>query len=459
MHMFGRLWSLKKSERDKLFWMTAIFSLVITSYTICKEMKDIVFVATVGAGYVPLAKTISLFLLIPAILFYSYLVNRLRRYQLLCFYAIVYGVLGLVFAYFIAHPVIGLPNTDSDPWRLFGWIFYVFIEGYSPFVVSVTWAFTNSIFSPNEAKDSYGLLVAGSKIGGICSAAFGWFLLKPFVPWSSLAKQQLLLIIPSLVILVVPVVIFFLMRRVSGQFLHGYQAAYDYQKKAGNKKERPGIFAGLKLLVSQPYVLGIFSIIFFYEVVNAVLSFLRIVYARSAAVGLDQFGSKLFAITFGYHLLGFFIALFGTSALLRWLGERRCLLLIPIIIGLALFGFLAVGTFEALAVVFIIIRGINYGFFYPVRESLYIPTIKTVKFQSKAWIDAFGTKFAKGTGSQFNIVAQAVQKCLGSGAFYALHWLFFAVIIGCWTVVAILLGKRYAQAIESNEVIGAKKVK
>jgi len=452
-----RLWSLEKTERDKLFWVTVIFALVITAYTVCKEMKDIVFVAIVGEGYVPYAKLISIVVLIPAILFYSYLVNRLRRYQLLYFYTILYGVLGLIFAYLIGHPVIGMPNTDTDPWRLFGWIFYIFIEGYSPFIVSVAWAFTNSIFSPKEAKDGYGLMVAGTKIGGITSAAFGWLLLKPFIQWSSLTKQQVLVVFPSLVILLVPLVIFLLMRKVSGRFMHGYKAAYEYQKETAKKKKRPGIFAGLRLIISQPYVLGIFSIIFFYEVVNAVLSYLRIIYAKGASVGIDQFGSKLFAIALGYHLLGFFIAFFGTNALLRWLGERRCLLLIPLVIGLLLFGFLAIGTFEALAFVFIVMRAINYGFFYPVRESLYIPTIKTVKFQSKAWIDAFGTKFAKGTGSQFNIIARTVHSSFGTGAFQLLHWFFFAFIIGCWTVVAILLGKRYVTAIENDEVIGSQK--
>ncbi len=453
-----KLWLLDKNERDKLFWMTVVFALVITAYTVCKEMKDLVFVQIVGESYVNYAKLVSFVALIPAILFYSYLVNRIRRYQLLCFYTILYGILGLVFAYLLGHPVIGVSNTDTDPWRIFGWIFYIFIEGYSPFVVSVTWAFINSIFSPKEAKDSYGFLVAGSKVGGILSAAFAWFLLKPYIPLTSLVKHQILLVLPSLVILLVPFFVMLLMKRVSGHLLHGYEAAYEYQKEAAKKKETPGIFAGLKLLVQQPYILGIFSIIFFYEVLNAVLSFLRIIYAKGAAVSTDDFGSKLFALVIGYHLLGFVVALFGTNTLLRWFGERRCLILIPIVIAILLFGFLAFGTFGVLAFVFIAMRGINYGFFYPVRESLYIPTVKAVKFQSKAWIDAFGTKFAKSVGAEFNIVAVMVRNSFSQGMFQLFHWGFFTIILGCWIFVAILLGKRYVWAIEHDEVIGAQPV-
>ncbi|KKP95219.1 MAG: Plastidic atp adp transporter [candidate division TM6 bacterium GW2011_GWF2_36_131] len=459
LHSFKKLWTLNRDERSKLFWMIAVFALVIAAYTICKEMKDLIFVEIVGEDYVPKAKLVSLVVLIPAILFYSFLVNRLRRYQLLCFYAILYGILGLIFTYLLGHPTIGIPNTDQSPWRLFGWIFYIFIEGYSPFIVSVMWAFTNSIFSPKEAKDSYGLLVAGTKIGGILSAAFGWFLLKPIIPWSGLVKQQLLVLLPSLIILLVPIGIMLFIKNVSGHLLHGYEAAYDYQKEMAKKQERPGLFAGIKVLIQEPYVLGIFSIIFFYEVLNAVLSFLRIIYAKGAAVGVEDFGSKLFAMALGYHFIGFLIALFGTNALLRWLGERRCLILIPVVLGMLLFGFLAIGTYGALAFVFVAFRAINYGFFYPVRESLYIPTIKAVKFQSKAWIDAFGTKFAKATGSQFNILANLVRAGFGQGLFQLFHWVFFVVVLGCWTVVAVLLGKRYVTAIENNEVIGAEPLK
>ena len=84
-------------------------------------------------------------------------------------------------------------------------------------------------------------------------------------------------------------------------------------------------------------------------------------------------------------------------------------------------------------------RAINYGFSYPVRESLYIPTVKEIKFKSKSWIDAFGSKFAKPAGSTFNVFAEY----LGAGLIFAAYCIFFAGIIGVWVVAAILLGKRF----------------
>ena len=106
----------------------------------------------VGKEYVPLPRMMAMFMLIPAILFYSFLVDKIKRYQLLYVYSILYGIVGLFCVYLVGHPTIGLPNTEASPYRLFGWLFYFFIEGFSPFVVSVFWAFANSVYDPEGAK-------------------------------------------------------------------------------------------------------------------------------------------------------------------------------------------------------------------------------------------------------------------------------------------------------------------
>ncbi len=454
-NVFTRLRALERKEFLKLVGASAVFALVIMAYTILKELKDIVFVATVGIDYVPNAKLVAIFVLIPFILLYSYLVNRLRRHQLLCFYAVVYGFFGLVFAYLLGDPVHGLLNPITSPTRLLGWIFYIFIEGASPFIVGVTWAFTNSVFTPKEAREGYGFLVAFSKTGGMAGAAFSWILLSRFLLIPGILKQQLLVIVPSVALLLVPFAVVYMIKKVGKQNLHGYEAAYEYQKEADKKHQQGTIFSGLKLFIKQPYVLGIFSMVMFYEVVDSVISYLRLVYARGETADLEQFSSKLFAIAFSYHFLGFFIALLGTSALLHWLGERKCLLLIPLAIGSLLFTFLTFSSFSVCMFVFITMRAIDYGFLYPVRESLYIPTVKAIKFQSKAWIDAFGKRFSKAVGAQFNILSRTALHYGGMGMFQAMHWAFFAFIVSVWTIAAFFLGKRYSKAIKDNEVIGA----
>ncbi len=460
----------RRDNRRKLMYLTLSFFFLIAGYTLVKELKDAIFVAIVGTDYLPWAKNATLFILIPLIFFYSILVDRLRRYQLLTVFSVIFSVLGLIFAYFLGHPTIGISNTDTSPYRLFGWIVYLAFEAYSPFVVGVFWAFANSISTPSDAKKDYATIIAGSKVGGALTALLGWFVLSwrngcgahvlPDVP-----LIQLTLVLASLLLLCVPLTISFLIKRVPGYLLHGYEAVYQAEKEKSKKsEEKPGIFSGLIMLIRYPYVLGVFGMLFFFEVINVVLNFQRISVAQAASSGLADFCGNLFMPLFFMHVVGFFIAFFGTRSLFQWLGERRCLLLIPGSAGFLVFVFMMHTWFgnpfmtvnTALMVLFVLLRSINYAFSYPLREALYIPTVKDVKFKSKSWIDAYGSKLAKSFGSFFNIIAKSVSNP-GTAVFLLVYSLFFGGIIGLWYAVAFLLGKRYEWAVKHNEVIGLEK--
>jgi AAA family ATP:ADP antiporter len=444
-------------ERLKLIFLTCAFFCVIGAYTVAKELKNSVFAYTVGEDYIPWVRTGAMLALIPAIFLYSILVDRLRRYQLLCVYSGIYAILGLIFAYLIGHPAVGLVNTQESPYRLFGWIFYFFVEGYSPFVVSVFWAFANSVNSPEGAKKNYGYMVSGSKLGGMLTAGLSILLLNQqsvtTTPLSAdVFNHQVLLVGASLLLLLVPLIIFTMMKRVPGKYLHGYEAVYQVEKERQKHGEsKTGMFAGLTMLIKYPYVLGIFGMSFFYEVLSTILSYLSIKVAKVGADCPSETLSYLMYIIFWTHCVGFFISLFGTGWLFKRLGTRYCLMLVPLTAGVVLFFYMFnVQSAQALVVAFVALRAINYAFSWPLRESLYIPTVKEIKFKSKSWIDAFGSKFAKTSGSTFNIVA----RWIGPASYMSTYSCFFAGIVGLWCITALLLGRRFERAIAKSEVIG-----
>ncbi len=459
LNIFSQFITGDKHERLKVFLLTTAFFLIIGAYTIAKELKDSVFTHMIGKSYVPMAKWWVMIALIPAIFLYSKLVDKMRRYYLLCFFCVLYGVLGLIFAFLLGHPTMGLANSDTSVFRMFGWFFYYFVEGYSPFVVSVFWAFANSVNSPESAKNNYGFMVAGSKFGGALAAGFSWYFFKlvgagTFKQYiSDVTSHQMALACASMFLIIVPLVITYMMKKVPGQYLHGYEAAYQFEKqKSKEGKAETGAFSGIIMFLKYPYVLGIFGMVFFYEVIATVLSYLRLEVAQTQAHNMSQFTSFLFLVTFMYHTAGVFIALFGTTTLLKRLGERVCLVLIPVISGILLLYLMLSNTSPvALIIAFVILKAVNYAFSWPVRESLYIPTVKEIKFKSKSWIDAFGNKFAKTTGSFFNVIAER----LGPTMFLPIHSFFFAVLIGGWFGTAWLLGRRFDKAIARNEVIGS----
>ncbi len=453
--MFKQLFEVEPHERTKLFFLTAAFFFVIGGYTVAKELKDALFVHIVGKEYIPWARTLVMFALMPAIFCYSKLVDKMRRYQLLNFFSIFFAISGLIFAYLIGHPTIGLANTNTGPHRWFGWIFYLFVEGYSPFLVSVFWAFANSITSPDEAKRNYGLMVAGSKMGGALSALFAYYVFTwgissfAYDRNTDIYLHQIVYLSSVVMLLMVPIMIWLLIKKVPGKYLHGYEAAYQAEKH--RSKEKTSMFDGLRLLIEYPYVFGIFGMVYFYEVIGTVLSYLRLGVAQASGGGtMSGISGYLCLLMFQAHLLGFVISLFGTRELLRRLGTRICLMLTPLSCGALLVYILFDGSPQVFSYAYAFLKSLNLAFSWPVRESLYIPTVKEIKFKSKSWIDAFGSKFAKTSGSVFNWFTTQ----LSASALMPLHAFFFAGIVGVWFVTALLLGRRFERAIANNEVIG-----
>lgn len=446
----------EKYEARKLMLLSLAYFFVIATYTLVKELKDSIFINVVGKEYIPWAKLITMVILVPAVLFYSFLVDNLRRYQLLRVYSFFYAASLFFSMIMIAHPTIGVTNTDTSPYRFFGWLFYFLIEGYSPFMVSVFWSFVNSISNPKEARNDYNLLIACSKVGGMVGASIGMgvFTLPYYFgeTFTEAINHQILLGTSAFFVLLVPGIISYLIKNVPGKFLHGYEAAYQFEKQRSKKDEmQPGVFDGLKMFMQYPYIFGMFGMIFFYEVISTILNYQRLVYAQTLSSNISGVTSFLFLQVFWMHAVGLVISLIGTRTLVLLLGEKICLLLIPLSAGLVLWYFMTVYTPAALLWTFVVFRSINYAFAQPLREALYIPTVKDVKFKSKSWIDAFGSKLSKGTGSAINLVTQQVSDAL----FFPVNIAIFSVLTLVWTGVAAFMGNQYTRVIANNEVIGS----
>lgn len=457
--LFKSLWEVEPHERSKTVFLGIAFFFIIFSYTLIKELKDSVFMGIVGRECVPQAKLLTIFVLIPLVFLYSKLVDNMRRYQLLAVCATVFSLVGLLCTYLIGHPTAGLPNTVTGSDRMLGWIFYFFVESFSPFVLSVFWAFLNSVSSPKSAKQNYGILIAFSKVGGMLSAGLGWLFLynSGFLNTCGITDVgmiQILLVLSSLSLLAVPVTVYLMIKHVPGAYLHGYEAAYKLEKRhSKDGKEKEGILSGLKMLLKYPYTFGIFGFVLFYEVISSVLSYQRLGMAQDAGCGgIAGTSSFLLGLSFAVHCVGFCISFFGTRIIVSKLGERLSLILIPLSMGAMLLYYTFSTSPIALLISFVVIRAIYYAINQPVTESLYIPTVKAVKFKSKSWIDTFGKKMAKGMGSVFNWTASV----FGEAFSIPIHAGLFGTVIVLWTGVAYFLGKRYDLAIKNQEVIGSE---
>jgi AAA family ATP:ADP antiporter len=447
----------KKSTHEILRLITLGISifLVMGAYTIFKELKDSIFMITVGSNYLPDVKTLSLLIMIPMVLFYGWLSQRINRGNLLICCLLFYGFGGIIATFFIQHQTIGLYNTVASKYRLFGWIYYLFLEGCSPFLVSAMWSFFNSISHPKDIKNSYIKMTVMSKLGGIIFSSSA-FIYNTYFFYNTIdceVKQYcMIMFLASIAVLFVPIFILLLLFNSTDEELKGYsdniiiENQIEHQEVKNNFK---GKTFGLGSLLKNKYILGIFGMTFFWEVINVIFNNLRLNIAFSEATSLCGITAILYKNILFMHIFGLFFVLLGTKNIIKYFGEKIALILIPITTGLAILVFLLYPTTNMIFVTYLIIRAINYTLAFPIREALFIPTTKNIQFKTKSWIDSFGQKFSKGCGSIYN---KSIQFYSQYNSYY-IQIGFFAVLILLWTIMSYNLGKKWEKIIKNKEII------
>jgi ATP:ADP antiporter, AAA family len=257
-----------------------------------------------------------------------------------------------------------------------------------------------------------------------------------------------LVAIGGLIVLLVPFLIKLYMKLVPSEEVS--------TPKSENKKPKTGFFEGLKLIATKPYVMGIFVVSTIYEIIATILEFQMNMIAKGVFVTRDSFAAFTGKYGMSINTMALIFALIGTSFFMRKFGLRFCLIVYPTIIGVVLFGLLglnAVGGTQlqvmwAIFGAMIAVKGFSYALNNPTKEVMYIPTSKDVKFKAKGWIESFGGRSAKGTGSVVTAgFAHNLPALLFAGTVISLG------VVGVWLLVASVLGKKFNKLQETNTIV------
>ena len=434
------LWGDLQGEELKKFALLALgFFFLIGSYWPLKILKDSIFINIVGRTYIPTAKLLSLTLFFPLVLGYSKLVDYASKEKIVYFLISIYGTLGVVFVWYFLHPTIGLSNTITAPNRYIGWLFFLFVESYISLMVSLYWSFVNDVTTPESAKKGYGMIVFGAQFGG-----FSCILLANRLAADTTLYAQRVPLIASISIAMffaIAFVTFLLQKTVDKENLTSYE-----EKISGNqdKKESVGFLDGLKVIVTRPYVGGIFLIIFFHELISTVMNYQMLFLVETTY--LDPGSRTKFLFDYGLYAqsIACLFGLVGTSFFQRRFGIKFCIIAFPVLLGSSIVVYLLNPTLQAVFYVMLIAKGINYAFNQPAKEVLYIPTSKNIKYKSKAWADMFGFRFAKATASIIN---------RSFGPFVYVIGGISLSIISIWVMLSNALGNKFRKTVLNKEII------
>lgn len=454
-------------DKTKTFYLALAHSAIIAAYSFMRPMKTGIFAAFVGISYQPTAKIIS-FLIAPLLMFgYSVLLNRMHRHKVATILFGIYAVAIAVFSMLLLSPSIGLENTLPSSSRIFGWVFYLFLDFFNVFVLETFWSFTNSISSPSFAREKYSIISAAARLVGIGAPLLGWYALSD--QFSQIISFPAICLLTSALLTVALFSLQKITSEVPEEYLAGYSRDHEPHEHDANKKS--GWLDGMKLITREPYVLGIFMVIYSFNFVSTFADFQMQSLISAAyngeAKGVSRF---MYIYTALFQLLGFFLSWFGTNTMLRRFGLTFCLMISPFITFALLLLLISYKSLAVATFTMIIFRALNYGFNVPVREMLFIPTTETIQFKSKAWINSLGQTLSEGLSSFFNNPSMIgfilPGAAVSTNAFANLVNLLgrarpavALILTGGWFFTAHFLGQKYQDTVAHNKVIGRRPAK
>lgn len=428
--VFRWLWGDLTPEEYKKFGLLAgTFLFLIGTYWLMRPLKDALFMNIVGKTYIPYAKMASVVFLIPLILLYSKLVDMVEKHKLLyiipSFYVVFFGVA----AYFLAHPTIGVANTTPSKYRLFGWVIYLTIESFGSLMPALFWSFLNSTTDAASAKRGYGLVISGAQIGSIAG--------PEFAKHATVIGMPMLSVIVSIGVFLVPMMVLWFVSTQPHALVSSTQ----------EKKKSTGFLEGLRLLFSQPYLLGILGIATLYEIIGTVIDYQMKYIADEVYHSTEKVTEFLGLYGQCANLLAFVFALIGTSYIIRNFGLRFSLVAFPVAVGAVVCYVWVYPTMWVLFGAMVAIKGLSYALNNPCKEIMYIPTSKDVKFKAKSWIDGFGGRSSKAAGSGINALFTNMTSLMFYGSLISLG------IVGIWILVAMYVGTKNNQLVQEGKIV------
>jgi AAA family ATP:ADP antiporter len=453
--LFG---TFEKEEFKKFLRMGLTFACVIGAYWTIRTLKNSMFGVLAGPHLLPWGKVVSIMVLIPMVMLYTKILDKVTRERAFYGISMFYGVMTVVFALLLANGSIGEASeaviAARTGWTWYGtkilaFAWYIFVESYGSLVIALFWAIASDTTLPDSAKRGFSLVVALGQVGSIVGPEYICQLPRLL----GFETGAIAVAIASLMMFASILALKYVLAATPKELLVSFKGKNE---AAVEKEQEPGLLEGFWLLIEHKYLLAIFSVGFVYEFIITVFDFHFQTLAKATYSGhayhefLGHYGSYVNTVALVCLLL-------GVSNITRYLGIKVALALMPIIVGGAIFGFT---SFDSLTFLFWLMVGskaINYALNGPALKQLYIPTTHDTRFKAQAWIETFGSRSSKGAGSGFNMLYGPLQLSLGAAAGRARHVLLSSYVgyalVCVWFFIALFLGNTYQKAVDEKRVV------
>lgn len=369
-----------------LLLMLNVF-LLFTAYYIIKPVREAfilqggsteIFGWTVGKAQIKSYASAGMAaLLVFVVRFYGQLASSVARQRLIT-YVTLFFMSNLAIFFVLAKTAVGIGVAIG---------FFVWVGIFNLMVVAQFWSFANDVYGPEQGKRLFPLVAFGASFGAVGGSWISGRIVR-------IGEAQMLL--------------------VAGAILGSCIALTHvvHRREAANAGGREGVApaaaeapvgrdGGFQLVFGDRYLLLVALLVLVANVANTTGEFIlskKVADAAGAAVasgaagGLSegQFITRFYSRFFLWvNVLTAVLQLFVVSRILKYLGVRVALLVLPVVAlgGYAVLSFGA--AIGAVRLVKILENASDYSIQNTTRHALFLPTSREVKYKAKAAIDTF----------------------------------------------------------------------
>jgi ATP:ADP antiporter, AAA family len=429
----------KPGEGATAILMALNIFVLLAAYYILKNVRE----ATISTQQANYGAAIMALLLIPTVKAYGAIAARVARKKLISY----------VTAFFIANLVIFymLYETEFHNREI---IFFIWVGIFNNMVIAQFWSYGNDIYNPEQGKRLFPLIVLGSSMGAIVGPLAGGRLKN------LLGINPLLLVAGGMLALCIILTIWIDNREKPG---------FSKQTQKSKSDEVLGREGGFELVWRHRYLLYIALLIIALNVINTTGEQIRreTFNTHAQMEALAQTGARTDSkatadairnikfdlnsdFLFKVNLLTVFIQTLLVSRILKWLGIRGALLLVPVVVLLG-YGMMALlPVLWVVRDVKILENSQDYSLMNTLRAALYLPTTREMKYKAKQVIDTFFVRLG-------DLVAAGIwyigyeKFSLKVGGFARLM-LGFIVL---WLVLAFLIRREHRKLVPAERASGA----
>ena len=412
-----------------------VFAL-LTAYYIIKPVREALILAGGGAEIKSYASVAQVLLLAVTVPLYSRLAGRFARRKLISVITMFFMACLVVFySLVLAGVSVGV-------------VFFLWVGIFNLMVIAQFWSFANDVYTPAEGRRLFVIVAFGASLGAVAGSRIAGLLLDV------VGIAQLLLV--SCVLLGLSIVLTNVVDTRERRRQQGMDVATRSVEAvaAGTGAGDLGQTSGFRLVLNNPYLLMIALLMLLANWVNTngeyILGRLVSDAAEQAATAATAAGGTLDTgawigkfysdFFFGVNLLGVILQLFVVSRILKYLGIKVALLILPVAALLGNGLVLALPLLSYLRWTKTVENAVDYSLQNTVRNVLFLPCTREEKYNAKQAIDTFFVRAGD--------VLSAGLVYLGTAALTFNIRTFAAVnvaLVVIWIVLAIAIGREHAK--------------